>query len=157
MTNTPPPGSNGPEEPSSPWGSPPPQPPAGPPPGAPPPGGYGTPPPPPGYQAPGAFGQPVYGRPPMGAKPPNYLVQAILVTVISFFLCVIPAAFGVVSIVFAAQVDGKYNGGDYAGALNASHNAKRWAWVSFWVAIGIVVVLILIIALGAAADNDSDF
>lgn len=46
----------------------------------------------------------------MYPKPDNNLVWAILST----FLCCMP--FGIVSIVFAAQVDGKYAMGDYAGA-----------------------------------------
>jgi hypothetical protein len=62
-------------------------------------------PPPPGYQS--------YGSPaPAGPKPDNYLVWAILSTL----FCCLP--LGVASIVFAAQVDGKYNSGDYAGAVD---------------------------------------
>ncbi len=56
---------------------------------------------------------------------PNYLVQAILVTI----FCCLP--FGIVSIVFAAQVNGKVAAGDYAGATATSNKAKTWAWVSF--------------------------
>jgi hypothetical protein len=58
---------------------------------------------------------------------PNYLVQAILVTV----FCCLP--FGIVSIVYAAQVNGKLEAGDIAGARQASANARTWAWVSFGV------------------------
>ena len=73
-----------------------------------------------------------------GTHVPNYLVQAILVTI----FCCLP--FGIVSIVFAAQVNGKLGAGDYAGALEASQKAKTWAWVSFWVGLGITVLWILI-------------
>jgi len=55
---------------------------------------------------------------------PNYLVQAILVTI----FCCVP--FGIVSIVYAAQVNGKVAAGDYAGAIATSNKAKTWAWVS---------------------------
>ncbi len=56
---------------------------------------------------------------------PNYLVQAILVTI----FCCLP--FGIVSIVYAAQVNTKLDAGDVAGAVQASSNAKTWIWVSF--------------------------
>lgn len=64
--------------------------------------------PPPQYQAP-------------GARPQNYLIWAILTTL----FCCLP--LGIVSIVYAAQVDGKLASGDYAGAVASSENAKRWA------------------------------
>lgn len=54
-------------------------------------------------------------------KPDNYLVWAILTTL----LCCIP--FGIVAIIFATQVDSKYATGDYAGALVASGRAKLWS------------------------------
>ncbi len=60
---------------------------------------------------------------------PNYLVQAILVTI---FSCI---PFGIVSIVFAAQVNGEMADGDYAGAIATSNKAKTWAWVSFGVGL----------------------
>lgn len=74
------------------------------------------------------------------APPPNYLVFAILVTI---FCCQI---LGIVSIVFAAQVNSKWNAGDFEGALNASKNAKLWAWVGLasGVAVGLIAVLLSI-------------
>ncbi len=56
---------------------------------------------------------------------PNYLAPAILTTL----FCCLP--FGIVSIVYAAQVNGKLAAGDRAGALQSSQNAKTWAWLSF--------------------------
>ena len=73
-----------------------------------------------------------------GTHVPNYLVQAILVTI----FCCLP--FGIVSIVFAAQVNGKLGAGDYAGALEVSRKAKTWAWVSFGVGLGLNIVGFLI-------------
>ncbi|MBT0995219.1 CD225/dispanin family protein [Cellulomonas sp. DKR-3] len=58
-----------------------------------------------------------YGAPP----PPNYLVWAIL----SAVLCCTP--LGIVSIVFAAQVNGKWMAGDAQGAFTASRRARTWA------------------------------
>ncbi|NDU77832.1 CD225/dispanin family protein [Actinomadura sp. DSM 109109] len=53
-------------------------------------------------------------------------------------LCCLPA--GVVSIVFAAQVNSKWAAGDQAGALKASNNAKTWAIVS--AVLGVIVGII---------------
>ncbi len=68
---------------------------------------------------------------------PNYLVQAILCTL----FCCLP--FGIVSIVFAAQVSGKAAAGDYAGAQAASNSARTWCWVSFW--CGLVPALVFLL------------
>ncbi len=65
---------------------------------------------------------------------PNYLVHAILVTI----FCCLP--FGIVAIVYAAQVDGKLGVGDYAGARLASDNAKKWALVALFCGLGIAVI-----------------
>ncbi|MGE5735464.1 MAG: CD225/dispanin family protein [Acidobacteriota bacterium] len=59
-----------------------------------------------------------------GAVVPNYLVFAILSTV----LCCLPT--GIVSIIYAAQVNTKVAAGDIAGATQASKNAKLWALIS---------------------------
>lgn len=56
---------------------------------------------------------------------PHYLAQAILTTL----FCCLP--FGIVSIVFAAQVNGKLAAGDRVGALQSSQNAKAWAWLIY--------------------------
>ena len=85
--------------------------------------------PPPGMggQVPGAGGPP---------KPDSYLVWAILTTI----FCCLP--FGIVSIVYAARVDGAYASGDYATAMSASQNAKKWAIVA--AVVGVVVVILYI-------------
>jgi Interferon-induced transmembrane protein/zinc-ribbon domain len=80
------------------------------------------------------------GVPP--AQVPNYLVFAILVTV----LCCLPA--GIPAIVYAAQVNGKLQAGDIAGAQRASSNAKMWCWISVGLALFFTVVYALLIALG---------
>jgi hypothetical protein len=69
------------------------------------------------------------------ASVPNYLVQAILTTI----CCCLP--FGIVAIVFAAQVNGKVAAGDMAGAEAASKNAKMWAWIAF--GCGLVAQIII--------------
>jgi hypothetical protein len=74
----------------------------------------------------------------------NYLAQAILTTI----FCCVP--FGIVAIIYAAQVNGKVLAGDYAGAINYSRNARLWCWLSFgigllftifWIALQVVMYL----------------
>jgi len=84
------------------------------------------------------------------SPPPNYLVWAILTTI----FCCLP--FGIVSIVFAAQVNSKWQAGDYDGALNASKNARTWAWVSFGVSVGIFIIYMVLVAVGVAAGFWAD-
>ncbi|GAA3547828.1 hypothetical protein AFL01nite_22900 [Aeromicrobium flavum] len=93
---------------------------------------YNAPPPPPS----GPVGQ---------TPPPNNLVWAILTTL----FCCLP--LGVVSIVYAAQVNGKFAAGDLAGAQESSRKAKQWA---IWSAVvGVVVILIYIAVIIIAASS----
>ena len=93
-----------------------------------------------------AFGYGSYRAP--GTNPtriPNYLVPAILVTL----FCCVP--FGIISIVYAAQVNGKVALGDIEGALRTSRSAKKWAWISFGVGLVITVGWIIYFIVGATA------
>ena len=73
---------------------------------------------------------------------PNYLVQAILCTL----FCCVP--FGIVAIVFAAQVNPKLSAGDYRGATIASANARTWCWASFWCGLAAVVLWFFAVIAG---------
>ena len=73
---------------------------------------------------------------------PNYLVFAILSTV----LCCLPA--GIPAIVYAAQVNGKLQLGDIAGAQAASKNAKMWCWISFGLGLAFCFIYGIIVAAG---------
>jgi len=77
------------------------------------------------------------------SPPPNYLVFAILVTI---FCCQI---LGIVSIIYAAMVNSKWAAGDSQGALNASRNAKLWAWISLGssIIIGLIITLLSILGI----------
>jgi uncharacterized membrane protein YvbJ len=77
-----------------------------------------------------------------GVNVPNYLVFAILATV----FCCLPA--GIPAIVYAAQVNGKLQVGDVAGAQAASKNAKTWCLVSAGFGVGLVALYVLMIMLG---------
>jgi hypothetical protein len=92
---------------------------------------------PPGYQQAG-YQQPVSVQ--------NYLVPAILVTI----FCCLPA--GIVAIVYAAQVNGKLAGGDVAGAMDSSKNAKTWCLVSAGAGVVVIVVWCLLMFLGALSN-----
>ena len=69
---------------------------------------------------------------------PNYLVQAILVTI----FCCLP--LGIVAIIFAAQVNGKVAAGDIAGAQSSSRTARTLVIVP--VIVGAVVIGIALLA-----------
>lgn len=88
------------------------------------------------------------GQPPrvLGEKPKNHLVMAILSTL----CCCLPS--GIVAIVFAAQVDGKWAAGDVSGAQDYSEKAKLWGFVS--IGLGLVGGLLygLLVAAGAASS-----
>jgi hypothetical protein len=88
--------------------------------------------------------QPFTPPPPPSNAPvtvPNNLVLAIVASALSLILCCLP--HGVVSLIFALQVDKKAQAGDLQGATNAARQAKLWAWISLivsgiWLIISIV-------------------
>ena len=71
--------------------------------------------------------------PPM---PQNYLLWSILATI----FCCLP--LGIVSIIFSAQVSGKYFAGDYEGARRASRYAQYWIIAS--IVVGVVTATLYI-------------
>ncbi|PWD49600.1 hypothetical protein C8046_01620 [Serinibacter arcticus] len=102
---------------------------------------FGTPPPPPA--APYSPYSSAYASGPVGTPPANNLVWAILTTV----LCCLPA--GVVSIVFAAQVNSKWAMGDAAGAQRSAANARTWAIVS--AVLGVIAGIVVFASQGASS------
>ena len=67
----------------------------------------------------------------------TYLLPAILVTL----LCCIP--FGIVAIVYAAQVSTKVAAGDIQGAMDSSGKAKMWCWIGFGVGLAFSILFSL--------------
>ena len=78
------------------------------------------------YTSPPQYGQQSDGQMNPGPQRdvPNHLVKAILAT----GFCCLP--LGIVAIVFAAQVNGKLDIGDYAGATIASEQANMYGNIS---------------------------
>jgi hypothetical protein len=77
---------------------------------------------------------------------PNYLTQAILVTL----CCCWP--FGIPAIVQAAKVNTFIAQGDYARAREASDSAKKWSTIAF--VLGLIVIAINIVAQVFLAMNN---
>ena len=102
----------------------------------------------PPYQQPyQPYYQPNYAQGQRPLKPNNYLVWAILSTI----LCCLP--FGIVSIIYASKVDNLYNLGDYIGAQDASNKAKNFAlWGAVISAIGVVLYILFIVIFAVAAE-----
>lgn len=96
---------------------------------------FGSSSPPPPHEPPGST-QPSEGQD--ARAPENYLVWAILSTV----LCL---PLGIASVVFAAQVNGRWAMGDAAGAQKASSRAKGFA---IWAAIIGAVLWGIVFLLG---------
>jgi len=115
-----------------------------PPPPPPPPGGGGTPPPPP--PPPPSYGAPGVPAGAQGTPPPNYLVWAILSTI----LCGCGFPLGIASIVFSTQVNSKWALGDVAGAEQASAKAKRFAIWAAVVGIGFSILWVILVLAGVA-------
>ncbi len=69
--------------------------------------------------------------PPASGTPenvPNYLIPAIISAICCFPL-------GIISIIFAAQVNGKVAAGDIAGAMDASKKAKLFSFIFIGLAV----------------------
>lgn len=84
-------------------------------------------------------------------RPKNWLVESILVTI----FCCLP--FGIAGIVNAANVNSRYDAGDFEGADKASKEAGKWTKIGFWIGLSlnliaiIAYVLMIFVFVGAAA------
>ena len=87
---------------------------------------------------------------PPGATVPNYLVYAVLSTI----LCFPPT--GIPAIVYSAQVNSKLLAGDLTGAQAASNNAKLWCWISFGLGlatVGITLAAMMLVIMGIVRQH----
>ncbi|HUH70321.1 MAG TPA: CD225/dispanin family protein [Mycobacterium sp.] len=103
----------------------------------------------PGQQPP--WQQPAWQQPawPGRREPDNYLVWAILCTV----LCCLP--LGIVSIVYSTKVSELWAQGRYAEAQSAADNAKKWAIIGAIVGAVFYAILMLLcfVLFGVAISN----
>jgi len=104
--------------------------------------------PPAPLQPAGVFQPGVAQPPPVAVE--NYLVFAILATV----LCCLPA--GIPAIVYAAQVNGKLQVGDVAGAQLASKNAKMWCLISAGLGLGVILIYVMLVMVGILSGIHSN-
>jgi hypothetical protein len=82
-----------------------------------------------------------------GAEVQNYLIPAILSTI----FCCLP--LGVVSIIFATQVNSKVAAGDMAGAAEASKKAKMFMFIAVGAGLltWVCVIILWVFVFGMAA------
>jgi hypothetical protein len=78
--------------------------------------------------------------------PPNYLVKAILMTVL---LC---PPFGIPAIIFASKVDSLWAQGQHEAAWHASAQAKKWSNIALIVGLAMIPLCILYVILVLAAS-----
>ena len=89
-----------------------------------------------------------FNNPPQEPRPNNNLVLAIVATVLSFCSCCgyggcLGLILGIIAIVFASQVDSKYNSGDIFGAQKSANNAKILSYVALaTVAVSVIIIII---------------
>lgn len=85
--------------------------------------------------------------PPLTAPPlvANNLALAIAATVLSLWCCL---PHGIVSLIFATQVNKKAESGDVDGAMKSAKQAKTWAWISIIVSVLWFVVSMIFGVIG---------
>ena len=67
---------------------------------------------------------------------------------------------GIVSIVYAAQVNGKLAAGDIAGAQDSAAKAKKWAIYAAGAGIVVTIlyiVLVMVLGVGGAMSGASSY
>lgn len=95
------------------------------------------------------YGQPMqqpYSQPGIEGKPDNYLVWAILSTI----LCCIP--FGIVAIVYSTKVDNLWMMGNYQEAKANSDKAKMWSMIAAGSCITFVALYIILFFIAGISN-----
>jgi hypothetical protein len=79
----------------------------------------------------------------------NYLIPAILATI----FCCLP--LGVVSIIFATQVNSKLAAGDVAGAMESSRKAKMFMFITIGAGLltWIIAIVLWVFVFAIAANS----
>lgn len=76
---------------------------------------------------------------------------AIAATILSLIFCCLP--HGLISLIYALQVNKKAAAGDMAGAQAAAGSAKTWAMISIILAVITLVLNIILYAAGIVTYN----
>lgn len=82
--------------------------------------------------------------------PENNMTLAIVGTVLGLCSpCCIGLITGIIAIVFATQVNTKFNAGDYAGAVSSAKNVKTLSYISIGLGVlGIIITIVQLISYG---------
>jgi t-SNARE complex subunit (syntaxin) len=78
--------------------------------------------------------------------------------IITTLLCCLP--LGIVSIVYASQVNSKWSMGDYQGAMASAESARKWwiaALASGLVVLVLYVVLVVVLGVTTFSFNQSSY
>lgn len=86
-----------------------------------------------------------YQQPSVPPCPPTYLALSIIVTV----LCCLP--LGIVGIIKSSNVSKEYAAGNYAGAKDASKQAKTWSIIGLCCGLFWIILYIILLACGFMA------
>ena len=82
---------------------------------------------------------------------PQTSVQAPLAwSILTTLFCCVP--FGIVSIIYSAQVNSLLSAGNVSEAQEAARKARTWAWAAFWCGL----IFTLLYAVGMAFVNVAD-
>lgn len=81
--------------------------------------------------------------------PDNHMALAVVATIASVFLC-FPICLGVVSLIYACNVENKWRRGELEKARSNANNAKTWAiWSLVLVGVAILAYIIICFVAGA--------
>ena len=102
-----------------------------------------------GYGSP--YAQPQYAGgavTPGAVMPKSWMGESVTLTLVNLICCCNPFAIitGIVAIVMASQVKGKFNRGDMDGAERSSKNARTWLFVTLGMMLLYIIVLCVLVA-----------
>lgn len=93
--------------------------------------------------------------PPGGYQNPYPNIKSPLIwSILSMIFCCWP--LGLVSIIYATQVNSLLSIGAFQAAQENADKAKMWAWLSFFSCLLVVVIYIIILAFAAIMSESID-
>lgn len=89
-----------------------------------------------------------------GPPPGNHMGLSIGALVVGVLVGgIITIVTGIVAVVMASQVDGKWRAGDFAGAESSARKAKGWAVATYIVSAIVLVLVVLFFAFVGLEAN----